>query len=93
MTGDGPAMPRRRRTWPTGLHAVQCRHGRAAQGHGRGSGEAVVAFVIDDKLPAGCVRLAVARDETAGLGSPDAELAIERIATPQKMEQVEKVAV
>ncbi len=59
----------------------------------QGSGEAVVAFVIDDKLPAGCVRLAVARDETAGLGSPDAELAIERIATPQKMEQVEKVAV
>ena len=51
----------------------------------QGGGEAVVAYAIDDKLPAGCVRLAAAREETAGLGSPNAELTVERIATQQKV--------
>ena len=51
----------------------------------QGGGVAVVAYAIDDKLPAGCVRLAAAREETAGLGSPNAELTVERIATQQKV--------
>ncbi|MEQ1775486.1 MAG: molybdopterin dinucleotide binding domain-containing protein, partial [Burkholderiales bacterium] len=46
----------------------------------QGGGEAVVAYAIDDKLPAGCIRLAAAREETAGLGAASTELAVERIA-------------
>ena len=51
----------------------------------QGGGEAVVAYAIDDKLPADCVRLAAAREETASLGSPNAEFTVERIAAQQKV--------
>jgi NADH-quinone oxidoreductase subunit G len=51
----------------------------------QGGGEAVVAYAIDDKLPADCLRLAAARVETASLGAPQAELVIERVAGQQKV--------
>ena len=51
----------------------------------QGGGEAVVAYVLDDKLPADCIRLAAAREETAALGAASAELTIERIAGQQKV--------
>ena len=51
----------------------------------QGDGEAVVAYAIDDKLPADCVRLATARDETSALGASSAELIVARIAAPQKV--------
>jgi NADH-quinone oxidoreductase subunit G len=51
----------------------------------QGGGEAVVAYVIDDKLPADCLRLAAARQETAGLGAGNAGLVVERIAGQQKV--------
>ena len=47
-------------------------------------GEALVGYAIDDKLPADCLRLALARQETAGLGSPHAPLTLERAAQAQK---------
>lgn len=47
-------------------------------------GEASVPYAIDDKLPAGCVRLAAARPETAALGAASAPLALERVAQTQK---------
>jgi NADH-quinone oxidoreductase subunit G len=49
----------------------------------QGGGEAVVAYAIDDKLPADCIRLAAARAETATLGAASAELTVERVAAPQ----------
>jgi len=51
----------------------------------QGGGEAVVAYAIDDKLPADCVRLAAAREETAALGATTAELTLERVAGQQKV--------
>jgi NADH-quinone oxidoreductase subunit G len=51
----------------------------------QGGGETVVAYVIDDKLPADCVRLATACVETAGLGAASAELTVERVASLQKV--------
>jgi len=50
-------------------------------------GEVTVAYAIDDKLPADCVRLAAARPETAALGSAHGLLTVERV------EQTQKVAV
>ncbi|MFN9489778.1 MAG: NADH-quinone oxidoreductase subunit NuoG [Betaproteobacteria bacterium] len=50
----------------------------------QGGGEALVAYAIDDSLPADCVRLAAARAETAALGAADAPLALERVAQPMK---------
>jgi len=50
----------------------------------QGGGEALVAYAIDDSLPADCVRLAAARAETAALGAADAPLALERVAEPMK---------
>jgi NADH-quinone oxidoreductase subunit G len=47
-------------------------------------GAAVVAYGIDDQLPADCVRLAAARAETATLGADDAPLVLERVAQAQK---------
>ena len=47
-------------------------------------GEVSVPYAIDDKLPAGCVRLAAARPETAELGAAAAPLTVERVAQTQK---------
>ncbi len=47
-------------------------------------GEATVPYAIDDKLPAGCVRLAAACPETAELGAAAAPLTVERVAQTQK---------
>jgi len=50
----------------------------------QGAAEAVVGYAIDDKLPAGCVRLAAARPETAALGALFGGLTIERVPAQQK---------
>jgi len=51
----------------------------------QGGGIAVVGYAIDDKLPADCIRLAAACEETAALGAASAELTIERVAAQQKV--------
>ena len=51
----------------------------------QGGGEAVVAACVDDRLPADCIRLATARDETAGLGPMFGTVEIERVAAPRKV--------
>ena len=51
----------------------------------QGGGDVVVAYAIDDKLPADCVRLVAARDETAALGAANAPLTLERVASQQKV--------
>ena len=48
-------------------------------------GEVTLPYAIDDKLPAACVRLALARVETAALGATDAPLMLERVAQAQKV--------
>jgi len=48
----------------------------------------VVAYAIDDKLPAACIRLAAAREETAALGAASAELTVERVAGQQALARV-----
>ena len=50
----------------------------------QGAADAVVAFAIDDRLPAGCVRLAAARPETAALGAMFGSLTVERVPMQQK---------
>ena len=54
----------------------------------QGGGEAMVAYAIDDKLPAECIRLAAAREETAALGAASAELTVERVAGQQVLARV-----
>jgi NADH-quinone oxidoreductase subunit G len=51
----------------------------------QGTGEAVVPYAVDDKLPADCIRLAAARAETATLGAMSAPLSIERVAAQHKV--------
>jgi len=51
----------------------------------QGAGEALVAAVIDDRLPAGCLRLATARPETAALGAMYGTLTAERVPAQQKV--------
>jgi NADH-quinone oxidoreductase subunit G len=51
----------------------------------QGSGEALVACAIDDKLPAGCIRLAAARPETAGLGAMFGAVTAERVPAQRKV--------
>src|SRR5262249_15374970 len=51
----------------------------------QGTAEAVVGFAIDDKLPAGCIRLPAARAETAALGAMFGGLAVERVPAQQKV--------
>jgi NADH-quinone oxidoreductase subunit G len=53
----------------------------------QGGGVAEVGYAIDDKLPADCLRLAAAREETSGLGAPDAPLTLERIAGQSNVQQ------
>jgi len=48
-------------------------------------GDVTVPYAIDDKLPAGCVRLAAAQAETAALGDAAATLTAERVAQAQKV--------
>ena len=51
----------------------------------QGAGEAVVPFAVDDKLPADCIRLAAAREETCALGAMTGALSVERIAAQHKV--------
>jgi NADH-quinone oxidoreductase subunit G len=51
----------------------------------QGDGEALVAPAVDDRLPAECIRLAAAREETADLGALFGELSVERVPAQQKM--------
>ncbi|MDP1537517.1 MAG: NADH-quinone oxidoreductase subunit NuoG [Burkholderiales bacterium] len=48
-------------------------------------GEVTLPYAVDDKLPAGCVRLALACAETAALGAAAASLTLERVAQAQKV--------
>jgi NADH-quinone oxidoreductase subunit G len=48
-------------------------------------GEATVAVAVDERLPAGCVRLAAARPETARLGSMMGTVTAARVAGQQKV--------
>ncbi len=50
----------------------------------QGGGEAVVPAAVDDKLPAGCIRLAASRPETATLGAMSGEITVERVAVRQR---------
>ena len=47
-------------------------------------GAALLPYAVDDKLPANCVRVALARAETAALGAAAAPLTVERVAQAQK---------
>jgi len=51
----------------------------------QGAGEAVVGVAVDERLPEGCVRLAAARPETAGLGPMSGAISVERVAAQQKV--------
>ena len=51
----------------------------------QGAGEALVDAAIDDKLPAGCLRLAAARPETAALGAMYGTVTAERVPAQQKV--------
>ncbi|MBX3666637.1 MAG: NADH-quinone oxidoreductase subunit NuoG [Burkholderiales bacterium] len=47
-------------------------------------GEVLLPYAIDDGLPADCVRVALARAETAPLGDSDAVVILDRVARAQK---------
>jgi NADH-quinone oxidoreductase subunit G len=51
----------------------------------QGRGEALVPAAIDDRLPAGCLRLAAARPETAALGAMYGTVTAERVPAQQKV--------
>ena len=51
----------------------------------QGAGAALVAALIDDRLPELCVRLAAARPETAQLGALFGEIEVERVPVQQKV--------
>jgi len=51
----------------------------------QGAGDAVVNAAIDDRLPAGCIRLAAARPETAALGALFGTVTAERVPARQKV--------
>ena len=51
----------------------------------QGGGDAVVGYLMDDKLPADCIRLAAASVETSALGASSAELTATRVAGQQKV--------
>jgi NADH-quinone oxidoreductase subunit G len=51
----------------------------------QGAGEALVDASIDDRLPAGCLRLATARPETAALGAMYGTVTAERVPAQQKV--------
>ncbi len=51
----------------------------------QGEGEALVNAAIDERLPAGCLRLAAARPETAALGAMSGTVTAERVPAQQKV--------
>ncbi|MBI3068325.1 MAG: NADH-quinone oxidoreductase subunit G [Betaproteobacteria bacterium] len=51
----------------------------------QGTGEALVPAAVDDRLPADCVRLAAAREETAALGAMFGPVEAERVAARQQV--------
>jgi NADH-quinone oxidoreductase subunit G len=51
----------------------------------QGGGAAVVPYAVDDKLPADCIRLAAAREETCALGAMTGALSAERVAAQLKV--------
>ncbi len=51
----------------------------------QGASEALVACAIDDRLPAGCIRLATARPETAVLGAMFGVITAERVPARAKV--------
>ena len=51
----------------------------------QGSGVAVVAAAVDERVPAECVRLAAAREETSTLGAMFGTVRLERVPARQKM--------
>jgi NADH-quinone oxidoreductase subunit G len=51
----------------------------------QGAGEALVGAAIDDRLPAGCLRLAAARSETAALGAMFGTVTAERVPAQEKV--------
>ena len=51
----------------------------------QGGGDAVVGYLMDDKLPADCIRLAASCVETSALGASSAELTATRVAGQQKV--------
>jgi NADH-quinone oxidoreductase subunit G len=51
----------------------------------QGAGEALVDAAIDDRLPAGCLRLAAARPETEALGAMYGTVTAERVPAQQKV--------
>jgi NADH-quinone oxidoreductase subunit G len=51
----------------------------------QGSGEAVLAAGIDDRLPADCLRVAAGRPETAALGAMFGTITAERVPAQQKV--------
>jgi len=51
----------------------------------QGAGEVLVDAAIDDRLPAGCLRLAAARPETAALGAMYGTVTAERVPAQQKV--------
>ncbi len=51
----------------------------------QGGGEAVLAAGIDDKLPAGCLRVAAARPETSTLGALFGDVTVERVPVREKV--------
>ncbi len=51
----------------------------------QGSGEVIVPAMVDDRLPADCIRLAAALPETAELGAMFGTVSVERVARQQKV--------
>ena len=51
----------------------------------QGGGEALVACAVDDRVPAGCIRLATARPETAALGAMFGVVTAERVPAQRKV--------
>ena len=51
----------------------------------QGSGEAVLAAAVDDRLPLDCIRVAAARDETSALGAMFGAVEVERVAAREQV--------
>jgi NADH-quinone oxidoreductase subunit G len=51
----------------------------------QGRGEVLVNAAVDDRLPAGCIRLAAARPETAALGALFGTLTAERVPAQRRV--------
>ena len=51
----------------------------------QGGGEVVLPYAVDERLPADCVRVPAARDETSALGAASDVMTVERIAAQQKV--------